>query len=111
MFAQAVVPILQQVVRQEETFACRTIGLLGWAKSYVGKRSRGIAPHQRSRTGYCARMGEVDLRVIGSAAILEQADAVVRTKLTASISAPAVRLGNVIIKQLAAKEATLAVAE
>ena len=35
--------------------------------------------------GYCARMGEVDLRVIGSTEALERGDAIVREKLAASI--------------------------
>jgi nicotinamide-nucleotide amidase len=62
--------------------------------------------------GYCARMGEVDLRVIGSAAILEQADAVVRAKLASSIlSISGENLETVIVRQLTAREATLAVAE
>ena len=62
--------------------------------------------------GYCARMGEVDLRVIGSAAMLEQADASIRAKLTTSIlSTSGENLETVIVRQLSAKRATLAVAE
>jgi nicotinamide-nucleotide amidase len=62
--------------------------------------------------GYCARMGEVDLRVIGSAWIVEQADAVVQRKLAASIlSTSGENLETVIVRLLAAKSATLAVAE
>ena len=62
--------------------------------------------------GYCARMGEVDLRLIGSPEMLEEADAIVRTKLAGSIfSTSSENLETVVVGQLAEKSATLAVAE
>jgi nicotinamide-nucleotide amidase len=62
--------------------------------------------------GYCARMGEVDLRLIGSLEILEQADAIVRGKLRPSIfSTASENLETVIVRQLTERGATLAVAE
>ena len=62
--------------------------------------------------GYCARMGEVDLRLIGSPEVLEEADAIVRSKLATSIfSTASENLETVIVRQLAEQRATLAVAE
>jgi nicotinamide-nucleotide amidase len=62
--------------------------------------------------GYCARMGEVDLRVIGPATVLEEANAIVRARLTHYIiSTEGENLETVIVRELAAHHATLAVAE
>ena len=62
--------------------------------------------------GYCARMGEVDLRLIGSLEVLEKADAIVRGKLAAAIfSTSSENLETVIVRQLDEQNATLAVAE
>ena len=62
--------------------------------------------------GYCARMGEVDLRVIGSAEMLAQADAIIRRRLENFIfTTERENLETVIVHQLAAQRATLAVAE
>lgn len=113
MFGQAVVPLLQRIVRQEEAFACRTYRIVGMGESYVEEAvGEELLAISGLELGYCARMGEVDLRVIGSASIVEQADAVVQRKLATSIlSTSGENLETVIVRQLAAKPATLAVAE
>ena len=113
MFLQSVVPILQRIVRQEETFACRSYRIVGMGESYV---EEAVGPQLLALSGleigYCARMGEVDLRVIGSIEVLEQADLIVRAKLsTAIFSTSSEDLETVIVRQLRAKKATLAVAE
>lgn len=113
MFVQAVVPILKQIARPEEASACRIYRIVGMGESYVEEAvGEELLAISGLELGYCARMGEVDLRVIGSAAILAQADAVVRAKLATSIlSTSGENLETVIVRQLAAKEVTLAVAE
>ncbi len=113
MFEESVVPILQHIVRQEETLACCTYRIVGMGESYVEEAiGEELLAIRGLELGYCARMGEVDLRVIGSAVVLEQADAVVRAKLTTSIlSTSGENLETVIVRQLSAKGATLAVAE
>lgn len=113
MFAQAVVPLLRRIVRLGEDFACRTYRIVGMGESYVeeaiGEELLAIGGLE---LGYCARMGEVDLRVIGSPTVLERADAVVRAKLAASIlSTSGENLETVVVRQLAAQGATLTVAE
>ncbi len=113
MFAQSVLPILQQIVRQEETIGCRSYRIVGMGESHVeeavGARLLSIVGLE---LGYCARMGEVDLRLIGSAEILEEADAIVRARLAKFIfSTSRENLETVIVRQLAARESTLAVAE
>ncbi|MBA2434580.1 MAG: competence/damage-inducible protein A [Verrucomicrobiota bacterium] len=113
MFAEIVLPVLQQIVRQGETLGCRTYRIVGMGESYVeeavGEQLLAISGLE---LGYCARMGEVDLRVIGSATVIEQAETVVRTKLGSLVlSTTGENLETVIVRQLAARKRTLAVAE
>ena len=62
--------------------------------------------------GYCARPGEVDLRVVGEAAAVERADAIVRNELGLSIfSTNDETLEEVIVKLLAERKETIALAE
>lgn len=113
MFLQSVAPLLSQIVRHEESFACRTYRIVGMGESYVEEAiGEELLAINGLELGYCARMGEVDLRVIGSAPLLAQADAVVRSKLARSIlSTSGENLETVIVRQLALGKATLAVAE
>jgi len=62
--------------------------------------------------GYCARPGEVDVRIIGDRAALDQADRVVRSQLGDSIfTIGDETLEEVLVKLLTAKKQTLAIAE
>ncbi len=113
MFLLSVLPILQQIVSQERAVAYRNYRLVGMGESYVeeavGAELLAIAGLE---LGYCARMGEVDLRVIGSVEMLEQADAIIRGRLENYIfTTERENLEAVIVRQLAAQKATLAVAE
>ncbi len=57
-------------------------------------------------------MGEVDLRVIGSSAVLEEADVIVRAKLEKFIfTTERETLESVLVRQLTARKLTLALAE
>lgn len=62
--------------------------------------------------GYCARPGEVDLRIIGEAAAVERADEIVNREMRLSIfSAKDETLEEVIVNLLASRKETLALAE
>jgi nicotinamide-nucleotide amidase len=62
--------------------------------------------------GYCARPGEVDLRLIGSQALLQQAEVLVRERLNDYIVTTGSReLEEVVVGMLAERGETLAVAE
>ena len=113
MFLQSVQPILERVVKREEPIVYRNYRIVGMGESYVeeavGRQLLAIAGLE---LGYCARMGEVDLRVIGSSTMLEEADAIVQAKLAKFIfSTQRDNLETVVVRQLAARKATLAVAE
>ena len=113
MFIDSVLPILQRIVRREEAVACLNYRIVGMGESYVeeavGPQLLGIAGLE---LGYCARMGEVDLRLIGSAEILEEADGIVRARLAKFIfSTGRENLETVIVRQLAERKFTMATAE
>jgi nicotinamide-nucleotide amidase len=113
MFRQSVLPLLSKVVRQEEAVAYLNYRIVGMGESYVEEAvGADLLAISGLELGYCARMGEVDLRVIGSAETVEQADAIVRARLGKFIfSTEREELETVIVRQLSAKKATLAVAE
>ncbi len=113
MFGQSVVPLLRGIVRQEKPFAYRGYRIVGMGESYVEEAvGRQLLALPGLELGYCARMGEVDLRVIATPEIIEQADTIVRAKLAASIfSTRSETLETVIVRQLSERKATLAVAE
>ncbi len=113
MFVQFVLPILQRFVNRTETFACCSYRIVGMGESYVEEAiGAQLLALPGLELGYCARMGEVDLRLIGSPEVLEKADAIVRgTLATAIFSTGSENLETVIVKTLAEQGATLAVAE
>jgi nicotinamide-nucleotide amidase len=113
MFQQFVLPILERVVRREEAIAYRNYRIAGMGESHVeeavGTRLLNLAGLE---LGYCARMGEVDLRLIGPPAILEEAESIVRDKLSKFIfSTTGETLEMVVVRQLVNSRKTLAVAE
>ncbi len=113
MFLKFVVPILREIVRPERPFGYRGYRIVGMGESYVEEAvGAELLALPGLELGYCARMGEVDLRIIGAPEILEEADAIVRGKLSASIfSTSNETLEEVIVRRLADAKATLAVAE
>jgi nicotinamide-nucleotide amidase len=62
--------------------------------------------------GYCARPGEIDLRIMGETAALERADTIIRSGLGAAVfSIDGGSLEEVVVKLLTERSQTLAVAE
>ena len=113
MFRDAVRPILDQIVRQSESVHYRSYRIVGMGESYVEEAvGADLLRIAGLELGYCARMGEVDLRVIGAPGVVAEADVIVRTRLTEYIiSTDGETLEGVIVRRLAADAATLAVAE
>ncbi|HEY2799595.1 MAG TPA: competence/damage-inducible protein A [Chthoniobacterales bacterium] len=113
MFRASVLPILRAIVRQDIDLDSRNYHIVGMGESYVEEAvGAQLLALSGLEIGYCARMGEVDLRVIGPVAMLQEADRIVRSKLAAFIfSTTAEDLEAVILRRLAEKKATLAVAE
>jgi nicotinamide-nucleotide amidase len=113
MFQRFVLPILRAIVPRESAIDRRTYRIAGMGESLVeeavGERLLEIPGLE---LGYCARPGEMDLRIIGDSATLERADAIITTALGPSIfSSDGRNLEEVIVKLLTERKQTLAVAE
>jgi competence/damage-inducible protein CinA-like protein len=113
MFKSSVLPILREIVPQESATDRRTYRIAGMGESLVeeaiGERLLEIAGIE---IGYCARPGEVDLRIIGEHSALDQAEPIITAGLGASIfSSDGGSLEEVVVKLLTERKQTMAVAE
>jgi nicotinamide-nucleotide amidase len=113
MFRSSVLPILRGIVPSESSTDRRTYRIAGMGESLVeeaiGERLLEITGIE---LGYCARPGEVDLRIIGERAALDRAEAIVTAGLGASVfSSDGSSLEEVVVNLLTDREQTLAVAE
>jgi nicotinamide-nucleotide amidase len=113
MFRAFVMPILRSIVPASALIERRLYKIADKGESLVeeaiGERVLAIPGIE---LGYCARPGEVDLRIIGEAEAIEQADTIIRSTLGPSVfSAADETLEEVIVKLLVQRNQTVAVAE
>src|SRR5262249_39997156 len=113
MFRSFVMPILRSIVPASTSVQRRLYRIADKGESLVeeaiGERVLAIPEIE---LGYCARPGEVDVRIVGKPSAIVQADAIIRSALGSSIfSAADETLEEVIVKLLAQRNQTLAVAE
>jgi len=113
MFRKYAMPILRSLVPPSALLERRVYRIAGVGESLVeeaiGKKILAIPGIE---LGYCARPGEVEVRIIGKAEAIEQADAIIRSTLGVSIFSTADEtLEAVIIKLLTKRNQTLATAE
>jgi nicotinamide-nucleotide amidase len=113
MFRAFAMPILRSIVPASALIERRLYKLADKGESLVeeaiGERVLAIPGIE---LGYCARPGEVDVRIVGKSKAIEQADAVIRSTLGSSIfSAADETLEEVIVRLLTQRNQTLAVAE
>ena len=113
MFRAFVMPILRSIVPASALIERRLYKIADKGESLVeeaiGERVLAIPGIE---LGYCARPGEVDLRIIGKAEAIEQADTIIRSTLGPSVfSAADETLEEVIVKLLLQRNQTVAVAE
>jgi nicotinamide-nucleotide amidase len=119
MFADTVAPLLQRVLPLARRFVCRTLRTTGIGESVVQERIGG--PLQRwveagLDLGYCARPGQVDVRLAARGGDAEQqvreAEAVVRELLGPHVyGVEDDDLETVVVRRLTERRATLALAE
>jgi nicotinamide-nucleotide amidase len=119
MFTDSVVPLLGRVLTPAGTFVCRTLRTTGIGESMVEEKIGG--PLQRwlkagHDLGYCARPGQVDVRLAVRGDDAEQqvreAEAVIRDLLGPHIyGVENEELETVIVRLLTERKATLALAE
>jgi nicotinamide-nucleotide amidase len=113
MFRAFVMPILHSIVPASDLIERRLYKIADKGESLVeeaiGDRVLAVPGIE---LGYCARPGEVDVRIVGQAKAVEQADAIIRSTLGPSVfSAADETLEEVIVKLLVGRSQTLAVAE
>jgi nicotinamide-nucleotide amidase len=113
MFRALVTPILRSILPASDLIERRLYKIADKGESLIeeaiGERVLAIPGIE---LGYCARPGEAEVRIVGKPEAIEQADAVVRSTLGPSIfSAADETLEEVIVKLLAQRHQTLAVAE
>ena len=105
-------PIWKRLAGDHDIHA-RTYRTTGLGESYiedmVGDRLLAIPGLE---LGYCASMGEVDVRIVGSRSAVDTANEIIQSELAPYIiSTEAKELEEVIVQLLTAKHATLATAE
>ena len=113
MFIDFVAPILRRITAELEKVAMRIFRVANMGESIIEKKIGGlIAAIPGIELGYCARPGEVDVRVIGSAEAVAQAEEIIRKKLgNAIFTASDETLAAVLVRLLSEREQTLALAE
>jgi nicotinamide-nucleotide amidase len=113
MFRDAVLPILRGIVPGAAAMDRRMFRIAGMGESLVEEAvGAELLALPGLELGYCARPGEMDLRLIGNAAVLDQAERIVTAKLgPAIVSADGSTLEEAVVKLLTARTQTLAIAE
>jgi nicotinamide-nucleotide amidase len=113
MFRTLVMPVLRSIVPASAVLERRLYRIAGMGESRV-EASIGakVLAIPGIELGYCARPGEVDVRVVGKADAVEQADAIIKSALALFISSTAdENLEEVVVKLLTTRKETLATAE
>jgi nicotinamide-nucleotide amidase len=112
MFLDGVLPILERILPARPSVEMRVVRVAGMGESaveeLVGERLQALD----LELGYCARPGEVDIRTIGTPAVLDAAERVIVEALGPHIVSHDQRpLEKVLVDLLTAQNATLALAE
>ncbi len=113
MFRESVLPLLRAIAPRVQGKDCRIYRIAGMGESLVEEAvGAQLLSLPGLELGYCARPGEMDLRLIGDAAVLDQADRIVTDKLAAAIfSTDGSSLEGAVVRLLTARKQTLAGAE
>ena len=119
MFTTQIVPLLKEKLPLECEFVCRTLNTTGLGESRVEEL---IAPHLKHLTdagldlGYCARVGEVDVRFVargrGAQQNVAEAEAITRRLIGDHVfGADDDQLEDALVRLLTERKQTLALAE
>ena len=113
MFRKFALPILHSIITAPLPVERRSYSIAGMGESVVEKAiGERVLAIPGIELGYCARPGEVEVRIIGEPDAIQKADAIIRYELGVSIfSAGDEALEAVVVKLLRQRKATLATAE
>jgi nicotinamide-nucleotide amidase len=112
MVADSVIPMLRKILPPQPEVVMRVLRIGGVGESLVEERAGERLLALGLELGYCARPGEVDVRLIGDPATVAKAEAIVRAEFTTHLfSDDARELEAIVIQRLTALGETLATAE
>ncbi len=119
MFTRHVLPLLRQKFPLTTPFVCRTLRTTGIAESVVEEKIAGLLlPLVRAglELGYCARDGEVDVRLIARGEVahklVSDGEAIVRAQLAENVfGTQDDQLNAVVVGLLGGRKETLVLAE
>jgi nicotinamide-nucleotide amidase len=113
MFRDSVLPLLHGIAPAGLGKDCRIFRIAGIGESLVEEAvGAQLLEVPGIELGYCARPGEMDLRLIGEASELDRAERIVREKLgTAIFSTDGSDLEVSVVKLLTERKQTVAIAE
>jgi nicotinamide-nucleotide amidase len=119
MFTNQVLPLLEKVLPKPQAFACRVLKTTGVGESVVEEKVEPLLSElfkQGLEIGYCARVGEVDVRLVGrgenGARLIDQAEGIIRRKMSSFVfGLEGESLESVIVRLLIESKRTLALAE
>ncbi len=113
MFHNFVAPVLHRITAESKKDAMRAFRIANMGESIIEKKIGDLVlAIPEIELGYCARPGEVEVRVIGSAAAVAQAEEIIHEKLDNAIfSASDETLAAVLVRLLSERAQTLALAE
>ncbi|MDQ2658947.1 MAG: competence/damage-inducible protein A [Verrucomicrobiota bacterium] len=113
MFRESVLPILAKIAPHTAVIECRTFRIAGVGESVVeaavGPQLVALADLE---LGYCARAGEVDVRLLGPSPVLDKAERLLRDAFAKSIfTSEDENLEDVVVRMLTKRGETIATAE
>ncbi len=119
MFSAQVAPLLREKFPLAEGFVCQTLHTVGWGESMIEEKvGSPLQPliDQGLELGYCARSGEVDVRLLArgpeAERLVSQSAQMVRAAVGMSIfSEGAETLEAVVVRLLSERQKTVAWAE
>ncbi len=113
MFRRSVLPLLLEINRDKAEVECRTFRIACVGESVVEAAiGKQLVALPEVELGYCSRPGEVDVRVIGPAPALAEAERIVRGGFARQIfSTNDEQLEEVVVRLLTEQKQTLALAE
>jgi nicotinamide-nucleotide amidase len=113
MFRKFAMPILKSIIEVPLPVERRSYSIAGLGESLVEKAiGEKVLAIPGIELGYCARPGEVEVRVIGDPNAIQAADAIIRGELGLSIfSDNDEALEGVVVRLLKQRKQTLATAE
>jgi nicotinamide-nucleotide amidase len=113
MFKKFAIPILKSIITGPPQVERRSYSIAGVGESLVENAiGRKVLAIPGIELGYCARPGEVEVRIIGAPNAIAGADAIIRRELRVSIfSDHGEALAAVVVNLLKQRNETLATAE